>query len=212
MKNTDFFYTLAALFLFLVYSCSPLFGNGNDDLDEVPRTISESSQGWVYGFVEHEHDLEKADVFYMLLQGHPEAKIPKITGGYATTDVAVFVKLRGVDVGRDLHHARQRHRPHLWQRQERQRWADTLEYLWNLIDQTHTFRIHNLKHIGTELDGDTYEDGILEADMEILLGGTWHNLALMMMQDEMARPIQEDGTLWDAGSREYSLENPNIPR
>ena len=69
-----------------------------------------------------------------------------------------------------------------------------------------------MKHIGTTLDGDTYEDGIIEADMEILLGGVWHNLALMMMQDDMARPIQADGSEWDPGSREYSLLNPNIPK
>ena len=205
-------YISLSLLLFLAYSCA-IFGNGNDDdLTEMSQSTPEMRKGWAYGFIEHEHDLDKPNLFYTKLQWHTEANIPGIKGGYATTDVDVFVKLRGVDVGKALHHARHRARPHVWQRKERERWADAMTYVWNLIDQTHTLRVHNMKHIGTTLDGDTYEDGILEADMEILLGGVWHNLAIMMMQDDMARPIQADGSEWDAGSREYSLLNPNIPK
>ena len=64
-----------------------------------------------------------------------------------------------------------------------------------------------MEYYGTELDGDLYEDGIIEADLELLLGGNWHNLAILMMQDE-----HDPGTIWDAGSKAYSLLNPNIPK
>ena len=180
-------------------------------LEEQPKQELPKADGWVYGFIEHEHDLDKANLFYMKLQASPESKVPGVDGNYSTTDVNVFVKLRGVDVGKSMHHARHRKRPHVYQREERKRWAETLHYLWNLVDLTHTFRVHNMVYIGTELDGDLYEDGIIEADLELLLGGNWHNLAIIMMQDEHARPIQE-GTIWDAGSKAYSLLNPNIPK
>ena len=181
-------------------------------LEEQPKQELPKSEGWVYGFIEYEHDLDKANLYYMKLQASPESQVPMVSGNYATTDVDAFVKLRNVDVGKALHHARHRKRPHVYQRKERQRWADTMAYLWNLIDQTHTFRVHNMRYYGKELDGDLYEDGIIEADMEILLGGQWHNLAVMLMQDEHSRPLQADGSAWDAGSKAYSLLNPNIPK
>ena len=169
------------------------------------------SAGSVFGFIQYPHDLDKANLFYMLLQASPESKVPGVSGNYSTTDVNVFVKLRGVDVGRSLHHSRHRKRPHVYQNRERKRWAEMMHDLWSLISITRTFRVHNMVYVGTELDGDIYEDGIIEADLELLLGGNWHNLAILMMQEEHTRPIQKD-TLWDAGSKAYSLENPNIPK
>ena len=198
-----------------------VIGSGDDDLSDIPKSdpvdepespLLPESDGWVYGFIEYEHDIDKANLYYLKLQASPESKVPMVDGNFATTDVDVFVKLRNVDVGKALHHSRHRKRPHVYQRRERQRWAEQMTYLWNLFDQTHTFRVHNLKYIGTELDGDTYEDGIIEGDMELLLGGNWHNVAMMLMQDEHSRPIQADGSEWDAGSKEYSLLNPNVPK
>ena len=208
---------LLALVISLIVNASsdkddetPLIKDRPEEPEHAPPIPT--SDGWVYGFIEYEHDLDKAYLYYMKLQASPESKVPMIHGNYATTDVDVFVKLRGVDVGKALHHARHRKRPHVFQRRERKQWAETMVYLWNLVDQTHTFRVHNLKFFGTELDGDTYEDGIVEGDMEILLGGAWHNVAVILMQDEHARPVQTDGSEWDAGSKKYSLLNPNIPK
>ena len=181
------------------------------DAPEVVQEISVGSDGWVHGFVEFPHDLDKVNLIYMTLQETPGGKIPGIEGGYSTTEVKVFVKVRGVDVARSLHQSRHRKRPKVYQLRERQRWANSLRDLWSLISITRTFRVHNMEIFGTELDGDVYEDGIIEADLELLLGGNWHNLAILMMQEEHTRPIQED-TLWDAGSKAYSLENPNIPK
>lgn len=201
---------LALVCLFLTQFHCNAYANG--DGAPPPPIMQELGKDWVYGFVEYEHDLDKANLYYMKLQAHPDAKIPKITGGYATTDVDVFVKLRGVDVSKSLHQSRHRKRPHVFQRQERKRWAETMARLWGLIEQSHTFRVHNMKHIGTEVDGDTYPDGVIEADIELLMGGKWENLALLLVNEEFARPLQKDGTLWDPGSREYSILNPNIPK
>ena len=96
------------------------------------------SAGSVFGFIQYPHDLDKANLFYMLLQASPESKVPGVSGNYSTTDVNVFVKLRGVDVGRSLHHSRHRKRPHVYQNRERKRWAEMMHDLWSLISITRT--------------------------------------------------------------------------
>ena len=164
----------------------------------------EDVSGWVYGRIEYEHDLLSPNLYFMELLAHPEGKVPMITGGYASTDVHVIVRLRGVDVPRALHSPDERHRPHIWRDRERAGWNRAMQYVWNLTDPTHTFRVHNMEVID--------EDRVIEADIEFYLGGAWHNLAIAMLNDEHARPLQSDDSIWDPGSKEYSLENPNIPK
>ena len=67
-----------------------------------------------------------------------------------------------------------------------------------------TFRVHNMAVI--------VEDKVIEADIEFWLGGAWHNLAIALLNDDHARPIQTDGSTWDPGSPTWGLENPNLPR
>ena len=147
----------------------------------------------------------------MKLLAHPESEVPLITGGYTSTDVDVPVLLRGIDPPRAMHDASERHRPHVWRDRERERWDAAMAYVWNLTDPTHTFRVHNMKVIDVDVPTLDIERAI-EADVEFYLGGQWHNLAIAMMQDEHARPLQNDGSRWDPGSKEFSLENPNNPR
>ena len=182
-------------------------GPGDEEPIETPETETETEtdeSGWVYGRIEYQHDLLAPNLFFMELLAHPDAKVPTIEGGYASTDVHVMVRLRGVDVPRAMHVPSERHRPHIWRDQERARWDAAMSYVWHLTDPTHTFRVHNMEVID--------EDRVLEADIEFWLGGNWHNLAISMLNDELARPIQSDGSTWDPGSPTYSLENPNNPR
>ena len=177
---------------------------GEDPDAQTPIPLSPDDKGWVYARIEYEHDLLAPNLYFMELLAHPGGKVPKIEGGYASTDVHVVVRLRGVDVPSAMHTPEERHRPHIWRDRERRNWAAAMAYLWNITDPTHTFRVHNIEVID--------EDRVLEADIEVLLGGSWHNLALMILNDEHARPLQTDGSTWDPGSKEYSLENPNVPR
>ena len=157
--------------------------------------------GWVYAHLEYEHDILKPNLYHMKLLAHPESKVPAVVGAYAFTDVGVRIQVRGIDVPRALQNAEELQRPHVWRKRERERWNEAMNYVWNITDPTHTFRLHKLKKL---------DDRTIEADVEFLLGGQWHNLAFAMLNDEIARPVGDDD--WDAGSREYGLINPNIPK
>ena len=164
----------------------------------------EPDTGWVYGQIEYEHDVLAPNLYFLALLAHPDAKVPMIEGGYASTDVHAVVRLRGIDVPRALHDPSERRRPHLWRGRERQRWDAAMRYVWNVCEPTKTFRVHNITVIEV--------DRVLEADIEFWLGGAWHNLAVALLNDEIARPLQTDGSAWDPGSQAYSLENPSLPR
>ena len=140
------------------------------------------------------------------MSGSPGHPVPLITGGYATTDVYAIVRLRGVDVPRELHHAKDRDRPHDWLTNERRLWDAAMAYIWNVTDPTHTFRVYNLEVV------DEQGDKVLEGDLQVWLGGQWQNLAYMMMSDGHARPTQADGSQWDWGMNTVPLLNPNIPK
>ena len=195
---------MIAFSLLLGQLLSPLpFTRGSSEGD--PDPVSDSKlkppkDGWVYAHLEYEHDILKPNLYHMKLLAHPKSKVPEIVEAYAFTDIGVRIKLRGVDAPRALQNAEELHRPHEWRRQERERWNAAIGYVWN-VSPTHTFRLHSLKKL---------DDRTIEADIEYLRGGQWHNLAIAMIHDEFARPLGKDE--FDAGSREYGLLNPNIPK
>lgn len=168
-----------------------------------PDQRTESESEWVYGKIEFVHDILRPDCYFVLLRGHPGSPVPLVQGGYATTDVSVTLKLRGVTAPRALQTKETRNRPHLWLQRERQRWDRAMHYVWSVCGPTRTFRVHNLKVIE--------EDKVLEGDVEFLLGGQWHLLAVAMLQDKLILPA--DGkTEWDFGDIEFGPVNPNIPK
>ena len=198
MKKTFSWILLSVMCVSLSLASGP--GDEEIPLPGAPDTDS----GWVYGRIEYLHDLLEPNKFFLELLAHPEGQVPLIEGGYASTDVHVVVRLRGVDVPRAMHSPDERHRPHLWRDRERERWNAAMQYTWNLCEPTKTFRVHNMAVIE--------EDRVIEADIEFWLGGAWHNLVVALIQDEHARPVQTDGSTWDPGGPNYGLENLNMPR
>ena len=199
-----------------IFSCMIYFALANGDGSPEPKRFPKveiKSAGWVYAFCEYRHDWMDPRTAFLKIMAHPESKVPLTTGGYAQTDVFAFVRIRGIDTYRAMHHDADRHRPHRWIERERQGWDRSMDYVWKITSATRTFRLHNLKLIdcGTSLEKLTGEKKILEADWEFLLGGAWHNLSVAMLNDEIARPLQE-GVEWDAGTRKYSFENPDVPK
>ena len=184
----------------LIQGHAPLYG-GSEGTDEPEATVLVN--GWVYATIEYPHDVLSPRDYFMILRAHPKAKVPHITGGYATTDIHVKVRLRGVSTPRALQNADTRHRPHIYLQRERQRWNNAMQYVWNIMQPNRTFRVGNFKVLA--------KDAHLEADIEVLLGGTWINLANTMINDEIARTPQEEFQ-WDWGSRGIGPTNPNIPQ
>ena len=184
------------LHLFVIcVSLSIASGPGDEGSPPLPEKLDGDS-GWVYGRIEYEHDLLAPNLYFLELLASPGGKVPMIGGGYASTDVHAIVRLRGVDVPRALHGPSERHRPHLWRDQERERWNAAMQYVWNVCEPTKTFRVHNMVVID--------EDRVIEADIEFWLGGAFHNLAVSLCcNDEHASPCA-DGRL-DVGSWESEL-------
>ena len=190
------------LHLFIICVSLSLAGGPGEEMPPVPEETDDN--GWVYGRIEYEHDLIAPNLFFLELLAHPDGQVPMIEGGYASTDVHVIVRLRGVDVPRAMHAPEERHRPHLWRDRERERWNASLKYVWNLLEPTKTLRVHKMAVIDA--------DRVIEANIEFWLGGAWHNLAVAMLNDDHARPEQTDGSTWDPGSKTWGLENPENPR
>lgn len=188
------------------------FGSGDDAPQRTPK--SEAHAG-TYAFIEYEHDWLDPATAFLKIMAHPgDTRVPQITGGYAQTDVFAFVRIRGIDTHRAMHHVDVRKRPHRWIERERENWDTAMQYVWNVTRNTRTLRLSQIKIKKCDpylqrLTGDTH---ILEADWEYYLGGTWHNLGTALMLDEHARPQQADGTEWDGGSQHYSLEHPHLPK
>ena len=191
----------------LILICGALcLASGEDPVPVEENPPEEEVGGWVYGKIEYRHDLRSPQEYFMLLRAHPGQPVPRITGGYATTDVYAVVRLRGISTPRGLQQSADRHRPHDWLAQERTRWDGAMAYLWNIIVPTKIFRVHNLEVV------DETGDGVLEGDLEVWLGGQWLNLAYLLMNDGHARPEQPDGTEWDWGASTVPLLNPNVPK
>ena len=53
--------------------------------------------------------------------------------------------LRGVSTPRALNTAGDRHRPHPYINQERARWNEAMQYVWNLMQPNKIFRVGNFK-------------------------------------------------------------------
>ena len=97
------------IFGLLIQGYVSIFG-GSDGTDEPVNPTNQPKKGWVYGTIEYPHDVLTPRDYFMLLRAHPKAKVPMITGGYATTDVYVKVRLRGVSTPRALQNPDDRHR------------------------------------------------------------------------------------------------------
>ena len=173
--------------------------SGDDDIIDFDKPVSHEESEWVYGMIEYEHDILAPDKYFMKLRVHPGSSIPNIVGGYATTDVYVELWLRGVQVPTGRQTKSDRDRPHLWLDGERERWNRAIKYVWSVCNPTRTFRVHNIEALE--------KDNILVGDIEFLLGGQWHVLAIAMINDKVALPTGD----WDFGDIEFGAYNPNIP-
>lgn len=192
---------IASSIIFL--SGHPQAGDPGDDIPPIPLE-PDQSDGWCYATIQYRDDLITANKYFLEVKAHPKAKFPKITGGYAETNVHAIIQLRGVSVPRAMQTADTRARPHAYVERERSRFDTSMDYVWSLVKLNKTLKVYNPKVIA--------EDECVECDIEFFIGGQWANLAGTMLHDEHARPLQTDGSIWDWGSRHVTLINPNVPK
>ena len=213
MKKSYLISILTAFSILIIASAIllPMKGSSNGDGEPDPpekRTIpilDDKNGGWVYGQIEHPHDVFAPNLYFIKLHDYPSGNlgVPDVYGGYDTTDVYAKVQLRGVSVPRGLQSKEDRARPPLYLSRERERWAKAMQYVWNLMEPTKTFRIGNFEVLE--------ENKLLEADIEVQLGGAWLNLAVLMVNDHIGRAEVKDID-WDFGGYGVAPLNPNVPK
>lgn len=184
---------------------------GSDGEEEPPithptlETPEPLEDGWVYANIEYIHDVRAPNEYFLKLHDHPSGDlgVPDVYGGYQTTDVYTIVQLRGVSVPRSLHNEENRARPPNILDNERKRWDDAMNYVWNIMEPNKTFRVGNMEILQTEEK--------IKADIEVLLGGHWLSLANLITNDLYARKNMH-GIEWDFGLKDVAPLNPNIPK
>ena len=208
MKKSYLIGILTVFSIFIIASI--IFSNGDGEPDPpekptIPVLESDKNGGWVYGQIEYRDDLLAPNEYFLLLHDYPSGNlgVPDVYGGYASTDVYAKVKLRGVSIPRELQSKEDRARPPLYLSRERARWAYAMQYVWNLMEPTKTFRLGNFEVLE--------ENELLEADIEIQLGGAWLNLAVLMVNDHIVRADMENID-WDFGGYGVAPLNPNVPK
>ena len=194
----------AFAFMLVVITCCVLAFAGSDGEEDMPPIPSTEGAGeGVYATIEYRDDLIAADTLFMEVKAHPKAKFPKITGGYAETNVHCLIRIRGISVPRALQLPEERARPHVFVNNERKRFDGAMDYIWSLAKLNKIFMLHNPVVVKT--------DKVVECDVSIYIGGAWGSLGGSMINDEHARPLLNN-VEWDWGTRNVTQLNPDIPK
>ena len=207
MKKSHIISILTVFSILIIASVIFSNGDGEPDPPEKPTipVLDDKNGGWVYGQIEFPHDVRTPIEYFLLLHDYPSVAlgVPDVYGGYDTTDVYAKVRLRGVSIPRGLQDKEDRARPPLYLERERERWAKAMQYVWNVMQPTKTLRLGNFEVLE--------ENKLLEADIEVQIGGAWLNLAALMVNDHIAR-AEVKGVDWDFGGYGVAPLNPNVPK
>ena len=84
-----------------------------------------------------------------------------------------------------------RSRAHIEIARERERWAEGIDFVQQLLMLNQSLRLSNI----------SVEGEILICDVQFSLGGTWHDLTTTLSRDGFARPII-DGYEWNWGAEQ----------
>ena len=95
-KEQDIMQKYFSWFILILICGALCLASSEDPLPVEEEPPEEEVGGWVYGKIEYRHDLRSPQEYFMLLRAHPGQPVPRITGGYATTDVYAVVRLRGI--------------------------------------------------------------------------------------------------------------------
>ena len=168
--------------------------SGDDDpslMDETPPEgmfDSEAQPIYIFAHLAYEHDVKAIDAYFLEIQDHPGAGIDEIVGGFVATNFHAYVRLRNVSVPTRCDTTEARRRPHIEIDRERERWAEGMDFVQQLLMLNQSLRLSNI----------TVEGEVLVCDVQFLLGGAWHDLSTTLSRDGFARPLI-DGYKWNWG-------------
>ena len=169
--------------------------SGDDALmDETPPEgmfDSEDQPIYIFAHLAYKHDVKAIDAYFLEVQDHPGEGIDEIVGGFVATNFHAYVKLRNVSVPTICDESEARSRPHIEINRERQRWAEGMDFVQQLLLLNQSLRLSNI----------SVEGEVLVCDVQFSLGGTWHDLTTTLSRDGFARPLI-DGYAWNWGAEQ----------
>ena len=167
-------------------------GSGDEPLpDDTSLREDTSETVYIFAHLEYKHDVEAIDKYYLEIQDHPGAGIDEIVGGFVATNFHAYVRLRNVSVPTSCDTTDAHSRPHIEIDRERERWAEGMDFVQNLLMLNQSLRLSNI----------FVEGEILICDVQFYLGGTWHDLTTTLSRDGFARPTIE-GYEWNWGAEQ----------
>ena len=161
--------------------------------DEVPLMDEPAAEKTyhIFAHLEYPHDVRAIDRYLLKIQDHPGEGIDEIVGGFIATDFHAYVRLRNVSVPTICETIEARSRPHIEIDRERERWAEGMDFVQQLLMLNQSLRLSNI-----DVEGE-----VLVCDVQFSLGGTFHDLATTLSRDGFAKPIIE-GYAWNWGAEQ----------
>ena len=151
-------------------------------LEDMPETV------YIFAHLAYEHDVKAIDAYFLEIQDHPGAGIDEIVGGFVATNFHAYVRLRDVSVPTSCDTTEAYSRPHIEIDRERERWAEGMDFVQQLLMLNQSLRLSNI----------SVEGEVLVCDVQFFLGGAWHDLKTTLSRDGFARPLI-DGYKWNWG-------------
>ena len=161
--------------------------------DDMPEPVFEDIPEPVYIFahLEYKHDVKAIDAYFLEIQDHPGAGIDEIVGGFVATNFHADVRLRDVSVPTSCDTTEAHNRPHIEIDRERERWAEGMDFVQQLLMLNQSLRLSNI-----DVEGE-----VLVCDVQFYLGGAFHDLTTTLSRDGFAKPIIE-GYAWNWGAEQ----------
>ena len=161
--------------------------------DDMPtlEDLTEPEPVYIFAHLEYKHDVKAIDAYFLEIQDHPGEGIDEIVGGFVATNFHADVRLRDVSVPTRCDTTEARSRPHIEIDRERERWAEGMDFVQQLLMLNQSLRLSNI----------TVEGDILVCDVQFSLGGTWHDLTMTLSRDGFARPTIK-GYAWNWGAEQ----------
>ena len=169
--------------------------SGDDALmDETPPEgmfDSEAQPVYIFAHLAYKHDVKAIHEYFLEIQDHPGEGIDEIVGGFVATNFHAYVRLRDVSVPTSCDTTVAHSRPHIEIGRERERWAEGMDFVQQLLMLNQSLRLSNI----------SVEGEMLVCDVQFSLGGTWHDLTTTLSRDGFARPAI-DGYAWNWGAEQ----------
>ena len=204
MKHTWTFIGIFSALLIICFAASVIVSRASAPPEEAvePETMQPiqevKADGIFEARIQYEHDIDAPNRLFVEIKIYPHqehAPFPGVVGGHSETNVHTWVHIRGLSVPNGLQSHEDRHVHHDDVEIERRRWNDAMTFLWQIISPNKKLRVVNPEIV----------DGKLYCDLKFYLGGTWHDVAIAMINDNHARK-KEPGLRWKWGTRLLEVE------